>query len=644
MRRKRNRKKIVKTIFSLLIILLLLAGSALDAYALYLYDGAETLLRILGAAITVYLFIFLSYLLLRSIKRGKVAFIIPFLISLIVLVIEGGLFYYLTRIYKSIDDLSDNKAMKYTSLVTYDLTLNTYKDLDTMKIGLITDDTDYESNILPKEIISKLELDKNNSIIYYDSTLEELYALKNKEIDAGFFSRNYVEMFYTLEDFEDIEEQTKVIHEEGKEYVDTEEDIKSEGASLNKPFSMLFIGVDSSKDGVTSGYNADVLLLATFNPKTLRATLTSVPRDMYLKTACSNGAYRRINTTTWGNSSTCAVQTIEKMFNVDIDYYAKVNFKGVVQLVDAVGGIDVDVDYSVCEQNSSRKWGSNTQYIEAGRRHLNGEQALAFARNRHKPNDGSKVGKTMAKYCPTWNKGTRNDYTRGKNQMKVILGIVNSATKMTNPNDVVAVLDKIKKNFQTNIKSKDLLSLYNLAKSIVVADNTNIVNVQRMQLSGFGVWGKVYEPQSKSYPAAIIPYPGSINDIKKEINANLKNTSTSGDKKIAFDINNPYKDTIIGQGKYSSYTIPTLKNVSGYSVASIKSYAANNHLNLRFIDSATGQDVYLNDFSEYQFHYQIEHKDIILDQLSTLTIYVKKKVVEVPQVQNEETSTETVTQ
>ena len=80
---------------------------------------------------------------------------------------------------------------------------------------------------------------------------------------------------------------------------------------------------------------------------------------MYLKTACSGNAYRRINTTTWGSSSSCAVKTIENLFDVDIDYYAKINFKGVVQLVDAVGGIDVDVPYSLCEQNSSRKWGDN---------------------------------------------------------------------------------------------------------------------------------------------------------------------------------------------------------------------------------------------------------------------------------------------
>ena len=627
-KRVKNKGRIFKAIISLLLILALLAGSVLDGYALYLYEGAETLLRILGIAITVYFFFFLSYLLLRSIKKGKVAFIIPLLLSLIIILIEGALFYYLTKVYKSIDDLSDNKAMKYTSLVSYNKELKSEKDLVKKKIGITNDKTDYEGNILAQEVIKELKLNSNNTIVQYDSTLEELYALKNNKIDAGFFSRNYVDMFYSMEGFENIEQETVVLYEKSKEYQNTEADIKSEGASLNKPFSMLLIGVDSSKDGVTSGYNADVLLLVTFNPKTLRATLTSIPRDMYLKTACSNGTYRRINTTTWGSSSSCAVQTVENMFGVDIDYYAKVNFKGVVQLVNAVGGIDVNVDYSICEQNSSRKWGKKTVYVKEGKQHLNGEQALALARNRHKPNDGSATGKAMGKYCASWTKGSRSDYTRGRNQMKVILGIVNAATKISNPNDIVKILEKVKANFQTNIKTKDLLSLYNLAKSIVVSDTTNLVNVQRMQLSGYNAWGKIYEPASKSYPAVTIPYPGSISDIKKEINANLKNSSASGDKKIKFDINNQYKDTIIGQGSYSSPSIRTLKDLSSSSVSSIKSYASNNGLTLKFIDSSNGKTVTLNDFSEYKFHYQKEHKDTLLDQLKSLTIYVKKKVVQ----------------
>ena len=640
MTKKRNNHKLFRLIFSLILIILQMVGIVLVGYTLLLFEGVETLYRILGIAVLVYFFLFFSYLLLRSVKKqSKISFIIPVILVVVLFLIEGAVFYYVTKVYKAIDNYSDSKNTYYSSIVSYDKTLKSEKDLINKKIGIVNDKDDIEGYILPNDLITELKLRENNEIKLYDSTLELLYALKNGNIDAAFFSRNYVDMFYSIEGYEDIEEETVVLYEGKKVYESNEEDIKSEGASLNKPFSMLLIGVDSSKDGVTSGYNADVLLLVTFNPKTLRATLTSVPRDMYLKTACSNGTYRRINTTTWGSSSSCAVQTIENIFDVDIDYYAKINFKGVVQLVDAVGGIDIDVPYSVCEQNSSRKWGSHTQYIEKGWQHLNGEQALAFARNRHKPNDGSKTGKAMAKYCANWTSGSRSDYSRGKNQMKVILGIVNAGTKMTDPNKVVNVLEIVKSNFQTNVKSKDLLSMYNLAKSIIVSDNTNIVNVQRMQLTGSSAWGKIYDTPSKSYPAVIIPYPGSIRDIKKEIKANLKNTKLTSSKKISFDLNNLYKDTVIGTGSYSAQSIPTLKDFSSSSVSSIKSYASSHGLSVKFVDKATNQQVNINDYSEYTFSSQKEHKDTILDQVKSLTIYVKKKVV-TQQTQSTETSTQ----
>ena len=637
---KKKKTSIFKIIFILLLILAQLVSFILASYAVILYKGIETFYRAFGILILLYLFFFFSYLLLRSIKKRKlVSFLIPVILSLIVTIASFGLYYYLTKVYKAINNYSSNENMYYSSLVTYNKELKDEKDLNKKTIGIINDKNDIEGYILPNEIIKELGLNKTNTIKEYDSTIELLYALKNKKIDAAFFSRNYVDMFSTMEDFETISEDTKVLYEAKKEYKSTEENIKGNTASLDKPFSMLLIGVDSSQDGVTSGYNADVLLLATFNPKTLKATLTSVPRDMYLKTACSNGKYRRINTTTWGSSSTCAVQTIEKLFDVDIDYYAKINFKGVVQLVDSVGGIDADVDYSICEQSSSRGWGNNTVYVKKGHQHLNGEQALALARNRHKPNDGSATGKAMAEYCSSWTEGNRNDYTRGKNQMKVILGIINSATKLKDPNKVVNILETVKSNFQTNINTNDLLSLYNLAKSVVISDSTNLVNVQRMQLSGYSAWGSIYEPASKSYPAVTIPYQGSISDIKKEIKANLNNSKSTAIKKISFDLNEPYKDTIIGQGSYSSSRIPTLKDVSSYTVTEIKNYASANGLKLSFIDSSNGQSVSLYDWSEYKLHYQEEHPDIILDQLSTLTIYVKKVSKPVSPIIDDQTDT-----
>lgn len=613
--------RITKLIIWFVIALIQLSSIILLSYSLTHYKGIETFYRIYVVIILIYLLIFTSYISLTNIKTQKSkSYIISIILSILFSIIAFVGYYYLNNVYKAVNSYSKSENEYFSSLVTYNTKLNDYKDLNKNKIGIIKDTSDIEGNVLPNEIIDNLKLSKNNEIVSYDSTIELLHALKTNKVDAAFFSSNYTDMFYSLEGYENIKEETKVLYKTSKIY-DIKEETKSE-SSLTKPFTMLLIGVDSSNDGVTSGYNADVLILATFNPKTLRATMTSVPRDMYLKTACSNGKYRRINTTTWGSSSSCAVQTIEKLFSVDIDYYAKINFKGIVSLVDALGGIDVDVPYSFCDQNSSRNWGNSTVFVNAGKNHLNGEQALALSRNRHKPNDGSKAGKAMANYCPNLKDGTRNDYTRGKNQIKVIMGIVNAATKLKDPNEALDILKTIDKNFQTNIKSDDVMSLYNLGKSILINGSTNLINIQRSQLNGYNAYKYIYDTSSKSYPAVTIPYTGSINDIKELINTNLDKKELKAIKNISFDINNKYEDELIGNGKYTQSKIPTLKNLSSYSLDDIKTYASNNKLKLKFIDVDT--NIEITNYEGYKFYSQKEHKDTILNQIDTLTIYIKK--------------------
>ena len=613
--------RITKLIIWFIIALIQLSSIILLSYSLTHYKGIETFYRIYVVIILIYLLIFTSYISLTNIKTQKSkSYIISIILSILFSIIAFVGYYYLNNVYKAVNSYSKSENEYFSSLVTYNTKLNDYKDLNKNKIGIIKDTSDIEGNVLPNEIIDNLKLSKNNEIVSYDSTIELLHALKTNKVDAAFFSSNYTDMFYSLEGYENIKEETKVLYKTSKIY-DIKEETKSE-SSLTKPFTMLLIGVDSSNDGVTSGYNADVLILATFNPKTLRATMTSVPRDMYLKTACSNGKYRRINTTTWGSSSSCAVQTIEKLFSVDIDYYAKINFKGIVSLVDALGGIDVDVPYSFCDQNSSRDWGNSTVFVNAGKNHLNGEQALALSRNRHKPNDGSKAGKAMANYCPNLKDGTRNDYTRGKNQIKVIMGIVNAATKLKDPNEALDILKTIDKNFQTNIKSDDVMSLYNLGKSILINGSTNLINIQRSQLNGYNAYKYIYDTSSKSYPAVTIPYTGSINDIKELINTNLDKKELKAIKNISFDINNKYEDELIGNGKYTQSKIPTLKNLSSYSLDDIKTYASNNKLKLKFIDVDT--NIEITNYEGYKFYSQKEHKDTILNQIDTLTIYIKK--------------------
>ena len=149
MTKKRNNHKLFRLIFSLILIILQMVGIVLVGYTLLLFEGVETLYRILGIAVLVYFFLFFSYLLLRSVKKqSKISFIIPVILVVVLFLIEGAVFYYVTKVYKAIDNYSDSKNTYYSSIVSYDKTLKSEKDLINKKIGIVNDKDDIYMTLL----------------------------------------------------------------------------------------------------------------------------------------------------------------------------------------------------------------------------------------------------------------------------------------------------------------------------------------------------------------------------------------------------------------------------------------------------------------------------------------------------------------
>ena len=169
----------------------------------------------------------------------------------------------------------------------------------------------------------------------------------------------------------------------------------------------------------------------------------SIPRDTFVPITCYRNARSKITHAAAGGDS-CMINTVENFTGIDIDYYAKVNFQGLIKLVNALGGIDVEVPYSFCESNSLRSLESaDLIFVEKGMQHLNGEQALALSRNRKEVEECGKE----------WNKGTRNDFVRGQNQQLVIRGIINKMKNIKSINKLYEVLDAISISLDTNLTS-----------------------------------------------------------------------------------------------------------------------------------------------------------------------------------------------
>lgn len=356
------------------------------------------------------------------------------------------------------------------------------------------------------------------------------------------------------------------------------------------------MGVDSEKENIkNSTFNGDALMLITFNPHTLSTTILSIPRDTYVPIACFSGKRKnKITHAAWYGEE-CMINTIEDLMDVDIDYYLKINFKGVVNLVNALGGIEVDVPFSFCEQNSDRKWGSNTVYVEKGLQNLNGEQVLALARNRH-PNPSQCSSK--------WTNYNSNDFIRGQNQQLIIKGLLNKAKTIRSLNTIYDLLDTISNSMETNMTTSEILSLYDIGKDILIkyadSDASDLVNMQRLYISGYDAY--IYDYSTKDNQGTglrlynFVAYDGSIKDVSNAMKINLGLKKETVIKKFSFSVDDPYEETIIGKDNYNEAGITLLPNFVGKDKSVAMSFGSRYGLkiNVTYVDSISKKDLIIS--------------------------------------------------
>lgn len=213
----------------------------------------------------------------------------------------------------------------------------------------------------------------------------------------------------------------------------------SKGVNVTKtPFNVYITGIDT-EGTIDAVSRSDVNMIVTVNPVTRKVLMTSIPRDAYvpLQGEGHQGAYDKItHTGIYGVDETVA--TGEAVLGIDVNYYGKVNFTTVKALIDVIGGVDVESDLDFVSRDG--------YYYNAGMNHLNGEQALSFARERKAFSNG--------------------DFQRNRNQQLVLEGVLNKATTssaiLTGYTDI---LSTIKEYFATNMKTSDIQKLIKMQLS-----------------------------------------------------------------------------------------------------------------------------------------------------------------------------------
>ena len=570
--------------------------------------GIENLIRYLIITILglwFLLYVFLSPRLFDKLK--KKTFILISIITFILIPIFGFASYYIDKMYNKLENFTLKETSTYTSVL---LALNETEITKDSKLGMISNTNDKEGYILAKELIEKEKL--KNEIVSYDDFLIMLNALYNKEIDGIFLSGNYKILFGTEDHYKNIGEETKVIYSHSKEMKNDESSLVST-KKLTEPFTVLVLGVDSESQGglnPNAAFNGDTLMLITFNPNTLSATMFSIPRDMYVPIACNNNRYNKINSAA-AYGTTCVINTIKQMTDIDIDYFVKVNFKGVVDLVDALGGVDVDVeapdfDYDkahkglVCEQDSQRRFGENLVCITPGENvHLNGEQALAYARCRHL-------------YL-------LSDISRNKHQQAILEAVAKKLVHVSNFSDFENLLDTISNNIATNMQTTQILSFYQTIKNMLIntLNGEDFISIQKTHLEYYSL--PVYQPASGMTTSALGYYPDSLKAITNAMKENLNIIKPETIKTFNYDYNTDYEYTsdVVGKGIRSGATISLMPNLSGQSVSYAENWAAKNSitLNKEFVESDSIPGIIVN---------QSVHAGTLLKNISNVTIYISK--------------------
>lgn len=556
-------KKVMKRIkrkptslFMIIFNILFLFSSICLIYTILRVANIEDLLRYMT---TFLIFLFIIFSFLETFKltfKGKNIAIILWGIILVLLFIgESIACGMINGIYDKVKNIYKESNTYSTSLIVLSNNkINDIKNFKSMKIGVINDEnsTDYK---IAYEIIKENKLESSNEIVKYNSTGEIIEALYNKEIGGSFVPSNYVSMYTNIDKYKNIKGETKEIISKIKVI---EKSSTSSNKKSNEPFTVLLLGMDSTMDDISkiTSFNADSIMLVTFNPSTYNATILSIPRDTYVPITCiKNSPNSKVTHSGW-NGESCVISTLEKWMDIKIDYYVKVNFTGVVNLVDKLNGVEIDVPYSFCEQNSKREWGKNTVYVEKGKQILNGEQVLAFTRNRH-PNPDMCSSK--------WTNYYSDDIVRGQNQQIAMNAILNKIIKTSNLDTIYSLLDVVGKNIDTNMKVEEMTSYYNVIKDIAlntINSDKDIITFERLYLQTYGK--NLYDPLLNLPGMSMqIYYKDSFNAVTKEMKTNLDLEKPETYKSINFSINNLYKATTIGKGNFNQEDIKTVPNFIG---------------------------------------------------------------------------------
>lgn len=500
-KKKKNKRPISKfmTIFMIISLALLIFQiiklNLLPAKLIVLVS----LVMIILCLIIILIFHFKAKKFLPRILAGFVA------LCMCVGLAYGNYFIYKTDdTFDVVTSLADSKATMTSIVVLKSSSIKKEKDLKGKTIGTILD----MDKVATKRMLKDLDSDnikyKTKDYSILDDMMEAFYA---GEVDAICLNEKYRDILHESEAYFNFQTDSRVVHQ-NVHYTKVEKnDNPSDPVNdISKDaFTVLVSGNDSYGSLQDSNTRSDANLLLTVNPKTGTILMTSIPRDYYVELvcpeddpelACPEGSSDKLtHSGLMGVKST--EETIEKALGIKINYNVRINFSSVVNLVDALDGIDLDIKKG---EEVDIFYVNSQPGLSVGKHHVDGETALAFARERHAYLDG--------------------DNQRVRNQQKVFKAIFKRIVSPKMITNYGKFMDALAVAFDTNLSGDEISNFVKY----------ELNNMPDWKIESYAI---VAEPdyqfcyQSQSY-ASVVQQNDIMNEVaRKKIEAVLNGKSST---------------------------------------------------------------------------------------------------------------------
>lgn len=372
---------------------------------------------------------------------------------------------YLYKAYKALDDVT-GREYQLDEVAVVVLAGSQAECLDDLGVGTfgIQSKVDRENtDLVIGDINEKLKAEIRIKI--YDDVHLLVQGLYDGEADAVIINEAFREMI--VEEYSDFNEATRVVDSYKKETelnIPVREPVQAANIT-EQPFLVYISGIDTFGE-ISKTSRSDVNIVVAVNPVSKQILLVNTPRDYYVPLPVSDGLPDKL-THAGLYGVDCSLQTLEMLYDVDISYYIKVNFSGFKDIIDALGGVTVHSDY-----NFRSHWGPS---FVKGDNQVNGEEALAFARERKSFSSG--------------------DIQRGKNQQYLIKAVFEKAVSPAVLTGYSSLIESVSNSIKTNMSAKDITDLIKMQLKDMASWNLAMIHV-----SGEGASKTTYSmPSRKTY-------------------------------------------------------------------------------------------------------------------------------------------------